>query len=295
MPIAEAPDGVTLHFEDVGSGPAMVFVHEFGGDHRSWEPQLRDLSRSFRCITYAARGFPPSDVPTSKDSYSQAIAVSDLIAVMDASGIDRAHLIGNSMGGFTVLHAARLHSDRVLSATVAGCGYGAHPDARESFMNESGRIADAIEQDGPEGFARWYAVGPARVQYQNKDPRGHAEHARILADHDVVGAALTMRNVQRLRPSLYDLRDELAQVEVPTLLIAGDEDDGVLDTVLMLKRTMPAAALTVLPRTGHLSNLEEPARFNRLVRDLAHSVETGTWRPRDHRSRSSSITGAPAD
>ena len=284
-------DEVGLHVEQAGEGTAILFVHEFAGDHRSWEPQVRYFSRTHRCVTYAARGYPPSDVPTDPGAYSMARAVADAIAVLDGLGIERAHVVGLSMGGFTALHLALRHPDRVVSAVVAGAGYGAHPDAQEAFRAECAATAAAFETQGSAEVAERYAVGPARVQFQNKNPRGWAEFAAALAGHSAVGSALTMRGVQSGRPSLYDLRDDLASVTTPVLVLSGDEDDGCLETDLMLKRTIPAAALTVLPQTGHTANLEEPDVFNAEVDRFLTTVNRAAWHARDPRSRSTSTTG----
>ena len=292
MAFATADDGVRLYYEEAGTGTPLIFVHEFAGDHRSWEPQIRYFSRRYRCIVYAARGYPPSDVPTEEDSYGQLRAVEDLLAVLDAAGGDRADVIGNSMGGFCALHFGLRHPDRARSLVVAGCGYGAHPDKEQRFRAESEQIAVAFETQGSAAMSTWYGVGPARVQYRAKDPRGHAEHVRVLAEHDPKGAALTMRAVQKARPSLYALQDELAACEVPTLIVAGDEDDGALETDLMLKRTMPRAGWLVLPKTGHVSNLEEPELFNLHVDRFLAQVDKGRWDRRDPRSLSGSTTGA---
>ncbi len=292
MPMAIADDGVALYCEVTGEGRTLLFIHEFAGDHRSWEAQVRHFSRRYQCVTYAARGYPPSSVPDDPSSYSQNRAVLDAIAVLDAVGADKAHVVGNSMGGFTALHLALQFPQRLLSSVAGGCGYGAHPDKEAGFRAECDRLADAFEQEGAASVASWYGTGPARVQLEVKDPRGHAEHVQLLAEHDAVGSSLTMRGVQRERPSLYALQEQLAAVTVPMLIVAGDEDDGVLDTDLMLKRSMPSAALTVLPRTGHLTHLEEPALFNALVESFLASVDSGRWKPRDVRSMSTSITGA---
>jgi pimeloyl-ACP methyl ester carboxylesterase len=292
VPYVSTDDGVRLHYEESGSGTTLLFIHEFAGDHRSWEPQVRHFSRRYRCVTYAARGYPPSEVPTQPSAYSQVRAVDDAITVLDAVGARQAHVVGNSMGGFCALHLGLRHPGRAHALVIAGCGYGAHPDVEPGFRAECEKIALAFEDEGAKGVASWYGVGPARVQWQSKDPRGHAEHVQILAEHDATGAALTMRGVQKSRPSLYTLRAELAAMDLPTLLIAGDEDDGVLETDLMLKRTIPRAGLTVLPRTGHVSNLEEPALFNHLVEEFLSQVENGRWGRRDPRSLSTSTTGA---
>lgn len=292
MPTTVTDDGVRLYYEEAGAGTPLVFVHEFGGDHRSWEPQMRHFARRYRCVAFAARGFPPSDVPEDPARYGQHRAADDVAAVIDAVGGGPAHVVGNSMGGFATLHLGLRHPGKARSLVAAGCGYGAHPDATERFRAESQRIAAAFESEGSEAVARWYGVGPARVQLEAKDPRGHAEHVRVLSEHHPTGAALTMRNVQAARPSLYDLRAELAALDLPVLVIAGDEDEAVLETDLMLKRTIPRAGLAVLPRAGHLTNLEEPALFNGLVEDFLARVEAGRWDRRDPRSLSSSTTGA---
>jgi pimeloyl-ACP methyl ester carboxylesterase len=291
MPAIVTDDGVTLHVEETGEGEPLLFIHEFAGDHRSWEPQVRFFSGSFRCITYAARGYPPSDVPTDPAAYSQTRAVADAVAVLDGLSIARAHVVGLSMGGFTALHLAMAHADRVSSAVVAGVGYGAEPDRADAFRAESMLTGAAFAAEGAAKVAERYALGPARAQFQNKNPRGWAEFAAALAAHSSLGSALTMRGVQAARPSLYALTDELARVRTPVLVLVGDEDEGCLEPAMMLKRTIPAAGLVVLPNTGHTANLEEPDVFNHAVDRFLAAVARGAWRPRDPRSLSASTMG----
>jgi pimeloyl-ACP methyl ester carboxylesterase len=283
MAFATTDDGVRIYFEETGSGAPLLFIHEFAGDHRSWEPQVRFFARRYRCITYNARGYPPSDVPPEPSAYSQARAVADAVAVLDHLRVERAHVVGLSMGGFCTLHFGLRHPERALSLVVAGCGYGAPPELRESWLADSEANARAFEADVVAAAAS-YSVGPYRVQFQNKDPRGFAEFALQLAEHSGPGSALTLRGVQMRRPSLYELRSELAALTVPMLIVTGDEDEPCLEPDLMLKRTIPSSALAVLPRTGHTCNLEEPALFNALVLDFITAVEAGRWAPRDPRS-----------
>jgi pimeloyl-ACP methyl ester carboxylesterase len=291
VPRIETDDGVFLHVEETGEGFPVLFVHEFAGDHRSWEPQVRHFSRTNRCVTYSARGYPPSDVPEDPAAYSQARAVADAIAVLDGLGIEKAHVVGLSMGGFTALHLVLRHPDRVRSAVVAGAGYGAQLERQEGFRTECYATADAFANEGAREVAKWYAVGPARVQFQNKNPRGWAEFAAALGEHSSLGSSLTMRGVQAARPSLYALTDELAVIETPVLVLVGDEDEGCLEPDLMLKRTIPTAGLAVLPQTGHTANLEEPDLFNAAVDRFISAVDRGAWRRRDPRSISTSTTG----
>jgi pimeloyl-ACP methyl ester carboxylesterase len=289
--IAVTDDGVRLYYEETGTGDAIVFIHEFAGDHRSWEPQVRHFARRYRCLVFAARGYPPSDVPTDLASYGQDRAVADIVAVLDAAGVEKAFVVGNSMGGFSALHFALQYPGRTVGAVVAGCGYGAHPDNEAGFRADSEKVAVAFDTEGSAGMSEWYGVGPARVQYQNKDPRGHAEHVQVLAEHDARGAALTMRGVQMTRPSLYAMADALSACQPPVLVLAGDEDNGVLEADLMLKRTIPRCGLAILPRSGHVTNLEEPALFNEVVERFFAAVEHDTWGPRDPRSLSTSTIG----
>jgi pimeloyl-ACP methyl ester carboxylesterase len=217
--------------------------------------------------------------------------VDDAVAVLDGLGIDRAHVVGLSMGGFTALHLVLRHPARVSSAVIAGAGYGAAPERAEAFRAECAATAAAFEDEGAERVAERYAVGPARVQFQNKNPRGWAEFAAALAQHSSLGSALTMRGVQAARPSLSALRAELAEVRTPVLLLVGDEDEGCLEAALMLKRTIPASGLAILPQTGHTANLEEPDLFNATVDRFLATVDRGAWRLRDPRSLSESTTG----
>ncbi len=285
------PDGVELYTESEGRGNAILFVHEYAGDHRSWEPQVRRFSRSHRCITYAARGYPPSQVPADADAYSQQHAVDDAVAVLDGLGVEAADIVGISMGGFAGLHLAMQYPARVRSVVVLGTGYGAHPAETQRFRDECEAIARLIRESGMESFARRYLSGPARVQFRNKDPRGWEQLVRQLGEHDADGAVGTMLGVQRRRPSLYALEAELRGIEAPVLIVAGDEDDGCLETSLWLKRVVPRSGLAVLPKSGHTLSLEEPDLVNAFIADFLGRVAAGAWEPRDPRATPGAITG----
>jgi len=283
-------DGVQLYYESTGEGIPVLFVHEYSGDHRSWEPQVRYFSRRYRCITFDARGYPSSDVPADPELYSQDRAVADVLDVMDGLDIDKAHLVGLSMGGFTTLHFGLRHPGRARSLAIGGVGYGSTPDADESWKDDVEALAAFYAEDTA-GAARSHANAPGRIAFQVKDPRGWQEFADQLAEHPGVGAANTMRGVQGGRPNLYDLRDELSTLDVPLLVIAGDEDEPCLEPGLYLKRTVPTCGLAVLPRSGHTVNLEEPALYNQLVGDMLATVDAGRWSARDPRSQATSQLG----
>ncbi|HXY44266.1 MAG TPA: alpha/beta hydrolase [Acidimicrobiales bacterium] len=282
--------GVTISYEETGSGTPLVFLHEFSGDQRSWEQQVRYFSRRYRCVTFAARGYLPSEVPADPSLYSQRHAVQDGLAVLDGLGIERAHLVGLSMGGFTALHLALSQPGRVRSLTIGGVGYGCTPEPDGSWASSTEALADFYLED-PLAAAAAHAIAPGRVPFQRKDPRGWSEFAAQLAEHPAIGSANTMRGVQGRRPNLYDLADELAALEVPMLILCGDEDEGCLEPSLFLKRTVRTSALAVLPRSGHTLNLEEPARFNQLLEEHLANVEAGRWTGRDPRSMQRQLLG----
>jgi pimeloyl-ACP methyl ester carboxylesterase len=291
MPHLTTDDGVRLYYEETGAGTPIVFVHEFADDIRGYEPQVRYFARRYRCIAYNARGYPPSDVPEEWTRYSQERARDDIRAVLDALNIAKAHIVGISMGGFATLHFGLAYPERALSLVVAGCGYGAEPGKRQQFLDETAKTAALIETAGMAETAKTYGIGPTRVQYQNKDPRGWGEFAARLAEHSTQGSANTMRGVQGRRPSLWDLVEPMRRLAVPTLIMTGDEDDPCLEPGILMKRTIPAAALVVFPNTGHALNLEEPALFNQSCADFFHQVESGRWPRRDPRSVTGSILG----
>ena len=291
MPNAKTDDGVNLYYEETGSGTPVIFVHEFAGDYRSWEPQVRHFCKRYRVITYNARGYPPSGVPRDVSAYSQNRAADDIKSVLDHLRIDLAHVVGLSMGGFATLHFGFRHPERALSLCVAGCGYGAEPGQRELFRAEAVAVADFIKTQGMVAFAEKYAYGPTRVQYENKDPRGFAAFKKMLSEHSVLGSANTQLGCQRERPSLYDLVDQMKALTVPTLVLTGDEDWPCLTPGLLMKQSIPSAALVVMPNCGHAINLEDPDEFNRLVGNFITHVDSGRWPMRDPRAISASIMG----
>ena len=284
MPRITTDDDVGLFFEETGDGFPIIFVHEFAGDYRSFYPQVSFFSHQYRCITYCARGYTPSDVPSLVSSYSQERARDDIRSILDALSIEQAHIIGISMGSFAALHFGISDPKRVRSLVLGGCGSGSPLAVREKFRNEARMMANAIHQVGMETVAAAYAESATRVQFQKKDPNGWMEFRQMLSEHSGLGSANTMLGVQAKRPSLFEIEEDLTVLSVPTLVMVGDEDEPCLEVSLYLKRTIPSSGLVFFPITGHTLNLEEPNLFNATVSRFLHQVELNCWPQRDPRS-----------
>jgi len=285
MPYALTSDNVKLYYEEVGRGTPILFVHEFAGDHRSWEPQLREFGKHYRCITYAARGYKPSDIPADPAAYSYRHVMHDAVAVLDHLKIAQAHLIGLSMGGYTVLQVALNYPRRVRSLVLAGAGSGSERWYTEEFHRRSCNLAAQFEREGSAAVAQTYGHGPSRIPFELKDPRGFAEFTKQLAEHDAQGSAHMSRGFQGARPSLYDFETEIRRMPMPALILVGDEDERCIEPGLFLKDAIPASGLAIFPKTGHAVNLEEPDLFNQVVSDFLSRVDGNHWLARDPRSR----------
>jgi pimeloyl-ACP methyl ester carboxylesterase len=276
MPFVES-DRARLYVEEVGAGYPVIFVHEFAADCREWEPQLRFFSRSYRCIAYNARGYPPSDVPESAEHYGFEFAADDIAAVLTGLSIERAHVVGLSMGGYAALQFGLRHPKRASAIVAAGAGTGSPPSLRDEWRKQTLAAAQGFLERGMKAVADEMGVGPTRIQLKRKDPRGWAEFMNHLRGHSPIGMSHTEANYIAKRPSLFEFKDEFKQMRIPVLLALGDEDEPCLETNLMLKQAIPGSGLWMCPNTGHAINLEEPAAFNAEVQAFFSAVERGSW------------------
>ena len=267
-----------MYFEERGEGYPIIFVHEFASDIRGWEPQLHHFSCWYRCIAYNARGYPPSDVPGDATSYGWEFAVDDIAAVMRGLSIERAHVVGLSMGGYAALHFGLRYPEKIAAIVAASVGSGSHPARRDAWLRETSVLARILSDRGMEGIAVRMARGPTRIQLKHKDPKGWQQFVARLLELSPQGLSHTMARCQALRPSLHDLRDQLSEMTIPVLLAVGDEDIPCLETNSMLKSVLPDAGLWLVPNTGHGINLEEPAAFNAQIENFLKAVEQGSWR-----------------
>lgn len=276
MPYADNA-GIRLYYEEAGLGEAIVFVHEFSGDLRSWEPQLQYFARDHRCIAYNARGYAPSDIAPA-GHYSPSLAVEDLRAVFRHCRVTTAHLVGCSMGAQTALLFALAHPRLCRSVTLVGCGAGSGRTAaaRALYRRETEAQAQRFERDGAAAVLERVGRAANRVRLKRKNPRAWSDFRQRFLAHAGSAKAAILRGVQAQRPSLYGLERKLARLSRPLNVVCGDEDANSLEAALFLKRTCPRARLTVVPATGHLVNLEEPGLFNALTDAFLHEFAART-------------------
>jgi len=266
---------IDLYYEETGEGFPLIWCHEYGGDYRSWEPQVRYFSRRYRVVTWNYRGYPPSEVPKDPNAYSVEILVDDLRGLMKHLGLRRAHIGGLSMGGGVALNFGIRYPELAESLVIAAAGSGTVE--REQFLKDAEARAGMFEREGPVAKQRSVAEAAARKGFALKDPRGWAEFLRNVLDHSGLGSALMMRGVQMRRKTIFELRSELEKMSVPSLIVVGDQDEPCLEPGLFMKRHIPHAGLVVMPMTGHTANIEEPALFNQVVSEFLASVESGRW------------------
>ncbi len=273
MPRARV-NGVELEYAEAGEGFPLIWCHEYAGSMESWALQVHFFARRYRVITYNARGYTPSEVPSDPSAYSQEIAVEDLYRLLQHLGVSQAYVGGLSMGGATTLHFGIRHPEMARALIISSAGSGS--DNPDQFKQGSNALADRLEAGGTEAL-REYARGASRLQLLRKDPAGYKEFHDLLLSHSPLGAALTMRGVQGGRPPIYVWEEQMKALNVAALVLVGDEDSGCINPSLFMKRHIPNCGLAVFPQSGHGINLEEPDLFNRTVLDFLTAVESGKW------------------
>jgi pimeloyl-ACP methyl ester carboxylesterase len=206
MPYVDAT-GAKLYFEESGYGYPIIFVHEFGSDMRGWEAQFRYFSRAYRCIAFNARGYPPSDVPEDAALYGWEFAVDDIAAVMRGLMIERAHVVGVSMGGYAALQFGLRYPERASAIVAAGVGSGSPPSQRGAWLRETSFLTRVFTEHGMGAMAERMARGPARIQLKYKDWKSWREFVTRLRQHSPLGMSNTMARCQALRPPPHSMRE----------------------------------------------------------------------------------------
>jgi pimeloyl-ACP methyl ester carboxylesterase len=270
MKHVRSADGTRIYCEESGQGVPVLFVHEYGGSCRSFDAQVAAFRGRHRCVVFNARGYPPSEVPAPIERYSQDHAVADIAAVMEGMNIDRAHLVGVSMGAASSLQYALGEPERVLSATLVGIGSGS--DDPEAFRAAARATAKLLAERGMAALAAQMNESPNRRRLKEKNPPEFRRFNDQLLAMSPAGHANTQLGVQGRRPPLYAHEKRLAALQLPVLVVVGDEDEPCRKPSDFLARVLPDARLHVFPQTGHCVNLENPEELNRLCLGFIESV-----------------------
>jgi pimeloyl-ACP methyl ester carboxylesterase len=274
IPMANV-NGVELCYEETGDGTPLVWAHEYGGDLRSWEPQVRYFSRRYRVITYNHRGYSPSTIPRGASSYSQDLLVEDLHQLLKHLGLAAVHLGGCSMGANVARDFAIAHPEMTRSLILLGAGAGSVN--REEFLRDEEAIAVGLERDGIQSLVTHFQSVPNRTTFRQKDPHGFAEFLGQVGEHDAQACAHLAREVLMKRKTVFELEAKLKNLRVPTLIMAGDRDTPSIEPSVLMRDWMPNAGLVVFPKCGHIANLEEPALFNLHVAEFLAAADAGRW------------------
>jgi len=271
-------NGVELFYEVTGTGIPIIWCHEAGGDYRSWDPQVKFFARFFRNVTWNFRGFPPSSVPADPAAYSEEKMAADMRELMRQLDIERAHIVGLASGAAIVLRFVLAHPQMCHSMVLGACGVGSmNPEQRAQQIETS---VEMLRGGSMDALVEFQTRRPARLQFLRKDPKGWQLFRDQFLMQSPLGWSMTARHVAGTRPSVFSLKDRLSRLDVPTLIMVGDEDEACLEPSLFLKREIPSAGLLTFPQSGHTLNLEEPADFNHAVLKFYQAVAAGTWATR---------------
>jgi pimeloyl-ACP methyl ester carboxylesterase len=266
-----------LYYEDRGSGPAIVFVHEFGSDMRSWQAVVDRLHSCHRCITFNARGYPPSQVEDLPESYGLDVSVNDLQNLILQLNLQDFWIVGASMGAFVALEWALTHAGAAKGVVLSGLGTGAKLEAQQAARSRAFDLANLFESGRGEIAADMLYGAHSRRRLKQKNPEFWLDLRDQAAHFSGFGAAHSLRQHQAKRVPLVQYEARLAEHLAPILLISGDEDADCLDVNTYLKRVFPASGLWVCPQTGHLVHAEEPEAFVKAVSDFMDQVTAGRW------------------
>ena len=248
----------SLYYERVGAGAPIVFLHGLGGNHMSWWQQVPYFMRSFECITVDQRGFGLS--PDPEDFFNRAHS-SDLGSLLDHLKINKCVLIGQSMGGWTIVGYALEHPDRIAAMVMADTPGGIFtPEMNFPAVPNAGRPPLPVDATPPIGSLPTYAA-----DYFARRP----EMAFLYEEIRIHGARPPADASTRLLNLRYDLAAVKQRLTMPILCMVGEEDTLIAPKIVRaLAATLPNARLRTVPGSGHSIYFENGAVFNQLVRDF---------------------------
>ena len=251
--------GGRIGYDDVGSGPALVFLHAFPLNRAMWAPQTSALVDSWRCLTIDTRGFGES---AATPPFSVSRYADDVVAVLDHAGVDRATVVGLSMGGYVAFALWRRAPERVRAFVLADTRAGADaPDTRERRHE----LIALARTHGVKPVVDRQIVGLLGKTTRSARPEVEA-HARSIAETSSVDGVVGALEALLARP---DSTPTLPTITVPTLVMVGDEDVITPPKeARAMHQQIRDSQLEVLSSAGHLSSLEQPGGFNAKLRQF---------------------------
>jgi pimeloyl-ACP methyl ester carboxylesterase len=242
MPLLDR-DGVKIHYEVTGDGPALLLTHGYSATGEMWQGQLAALSPYFKVITWDMRGHGASDYPQDQGAYSEEATVADMAALLDAVGAKNAVIGGLSLGGYMSLAFHSTHPERTRALLIIDTGPGYKNDqAREGWNANAIRRAERLEA---EGLGDLGSASAEVRQARHRDASGLARAARGM---------LTQRDARVI--------ESLPHVAVPSIVIVGANDTPFLAASDYMAAKIPGAKKVVIENAGHSANIDQPHAFN---------------------------------
>ncbi|MBD3332404.1 alpha/beta fold hydrolase [candidate division GN15 bacterium] len=263
MPYARIPNELKLYYEENGKGEPVIFLHGFTLDIRQWECELEVFGRGWRAIAYDALGHGKSSTPDT--GYGRDDRVEHLRAFIDALGLERAHVVGLSMGGVTAIGFALAYPERLRSMTLVSTGAAGYGVGKKIQL-----VDQAAREKGLEA-AREKWKRTTLSYYTSEKRRIRDLMQRMIDEHSGAIWADPMRGKY---PKSNDLQN-VHRIETPTLLLAGTLDRIFLPLAHKLDKRLPNSRLQVFEDVGHMINLEAPERFERSVKQFLETIAPG--------------------
>lgn len=257
---------LAVDVNDVGKGPPVVLLHGLGCGQRMWFHQVRALRNRFRVITYDQRGHGGTDAPATATAYSAALLARDLVGVLDALKVDRAAIVGFSLGGGPALALAASQPQRVSRLVLADVGAGADDPVKIEAMAR--RWVTLIDQGKTDELVCEMLRSELFKVYSRRNPRRRDHMAALIRATPARGLRFLLTEVLAKRKSLFRMTGLLRGVRVPTQIMVGELDYVCSKAARLMAQSIPDAELKVIAGSGHMAPIEEPAAFSAALLDF---------------------------
>jgi pimeloyl-ACP methyl ester carboxylesterase len=268
VPSPKAND-ITIDYRSHGSGMPVVLIHGLACGKRMWFHQVRALSPHFRVIVYDQRGHGLTDAPDDPARYSPAHLIRDLVALLDGLGLERAAIVGFSMGGGPALGLAAQMPERISRLVLANVGAGADDGWKIQWLAQ--RWIDFAQREGADDLVADMLRSELYKVYANRSPLCRRHMAGLIRATPPSGLRHTLGEILGKRRSLFRMTETLKSIKVPTLVVAGQHDYLCRNSSRLLADTIRGAAFSRIAGVGHMSPLEQPRQFSAIVRDFLHA------------------------